>query len=78
VAAFLTRQRFLERAQQSGHIQADTLEPAQFSDLLRERIGRLDVDSAREDVVRFIREPDQLKIWSRDYFLQLSAMVRYA
>ncbi|MBE0474223.1 MAG: nucleotidyl transferase AbiEii/AbiGii toxin family protein [Rhodoferax sp.] len=74
----LSLQHFLERARQSGHIQADTLEPAQFSDLLRERIGRLDVDSAREDVVRFIREPDQLKIWSRDYFLKLSAMVRYA
>lgn len=29
-------------------------------------------------VIRFIREPAQLKIWSRDYFLQLSAIVRYA
>jgi len=73
----LNLQHFLERARQSGDIEADTLAPAQFSDLLRERIGRLDVDSAREDIVRFIREPDQLKIWSRDYFLQLSAMVRF-
>lgn len=74
----LNLQHFLERARQSGDMKADTLEPTQFSDLLRERIGRLDVDSAREDVVRFIREPDQLRIWSRDYFLQLSAMVRFA
>jgi len=73
----LNLQHFLERARQSGDIEADTLEPAQFLDLLHDRIQRLDVDSAREDIVRFIREPDQLKIWSRDYFLQLSAMVRF-
>lgn len=72
------RTEAMNSARQSGDMKADTLEPTQFSDLLRERIGRLDVDSAREDVVRFIREPDQLRIWSRDYFLQLSAMVRFA
>jgi len=74
----LNLQHLLERARQSGHIQADALEPAQFTDLLSERIQRLDVDSARDDVARFIREPDQLNIWSRDYFLQLSSMIRYA
>lgn len=74
----LNLRHFLERARQSGDIEADTLEPEQFSDLLRERIQRLDVDSAREDVVRFIREPNQLRIWFRDYFLQLRTMVRFA
>lgn len=74
----LNLQHFLERARQSGDIEADSLEPAQFMDLLHHRIRSLDVASAREDVVRFIRDPDQLKIWSRDYFLQLSAMVRFA
>ena len=73
----LNLQHFLERARQSGDSEADTLGPAQFGDLLRARIQSLNVDSAREDVARFIRDPDQLKIWSRDYFLQLSAMVRF-
>jgi predicted nucleotidyltransferase component of viral defense system len=74
----LNLQHFLERARQSGDIESVTLEPTEFMALLQGRIRRMDVGSAREDVARFIREPEQLKIWSRDYFLQLSAMVRFA
>jgi predicted nucleotidyltransferase component of viral defense system len=68
---------FAERARQSGDLQSDKLAPAQFIDLLRARIQNLNVESARNDVTRFIRDQEQLKIWSRDYFEQLSGMLRF-
>jgi len=37
----LNLQHFLERARQSGDIEADTMKPAQFNDLLLERGGAL-------------------------------------
>lgn len=68
---------FCERSRQSGALQSTSLEPEQFLNLLCKGIQRLHVESARDDVARFVREPEQLKIWSRDYFLQLSTMIKF-
>ena len=66
---------FSERARQSGHWQGEDMTSAQFMGLLRERVHSLDVDSVRMEVSRFVREPDQLQIWSRNYFLQLADLL---
>lgn len=65
-----------ERARQSGHWSGEDIRPEQFRDLLRTRIQSLDIDSVRQDVRRFVKEPAQLQIWSREYFLQLAGMLR--
>lgn len=67
---------FCERARQSGDLASATLQPAEFVALLQARIRTLDVDSARQDVVRFVKDAAALNIWSQDYFLQLAAMMR--
>ena len=68
---------FAERARQSGDLQADKLEEAEFLGLLQQRIQNLNIESARDDVVHFLRDPGQLKIWSRNYFEQLSGLLRF-
>jgi len=45
--------------------------------MLQARIHALDVDSARQDVVRFIKDAAPLNLWSQDYFLQLGAMILF-
>ena len=60
------------RARQSGHWQGETLSLDELKRLLRERIDALDVDSARDDVVRFLQNPTDTAIWSRDYFAALA------
>lgn len=60
------------RARQSGHWQGETLSLDELKRLLRERIDTLDVDSARNDVVRFLQNPTDTAIWSRDYFAALA------
>lgn len=67
---------FSERARQSGHLGSTDLSATEFLSLLQNRIKTLDVASARQDVSRFVKDPKALNIWSQDYFLQLSAMMR--
>lgn len=67
-----------ERARQSGDWQGADMTPDSFREQLRQRIDTLDVGSARDDVVRFVREPAALAIWSREYFLQLADSMRFS
>lgn len=69
---------FCERARQSGDLESATLQPAEFVAMLQARIRTLDVDSARQDVVRFVKDSAALNIWSQDYFLQLGSMIKFA
>jgi predicted nucleotidyltransferase component of viral defense system len=68
---------FCERAWQSGDLESVTLTQEEFVALLQTRIRTLDVDSARQDVVRFIEASAALNIWSQAYFLQLGSMVKF-
>ena len=70
-------QHLSERARQSGHWPGGDMSQEQFIDLLQTRIQSLDVDSVRQEVSRFVRDSSQLKIWSRDYFLQLAGLLHY-
>ncbi len=67
---------FSERARQSGHLGSADLTSAEFLTLLQTRIKALDTTSARQDVARFIKDPKSLDIWSQDYFLQLTTLMR--
>ncbi|NOQ51887.1 MAG: nucleotidyl transferase AbiEii/AbiGii toxin family protein [Desulfuromonadaceae bacterium] len=68
---------FVERASQSGNLPNYSLQNTDFLELIQQKIQQLDVDSARRDVVRFIKDPQQLEIWSQEYFLQLTQMMRF-
>lgn len=73
----LSLPHFAERARQSGDLSDAALTTEAFLSMLEARILALDVDSARQDVARFIKTPAQLEIWSHDYFLQLARMIRF-
>ncbi len=48
-----------------------------FMQLLDERLATADMKSVLEDVIRFVRNPNELKIWSNDYFLELAKKIRF-
>ncbi|KGK40947.1 hypothetical protein LH51_18500 [Nitrincola sp. A-D6] len=75
--AKLNLNHLAERAKQSGDWGDQPLTPDVFTAWLESRIGNLDVDSAREDVARFLSDTTPLEIWSRDYFLQLAQCVKF-
>ena len=69
----LNRQHLSIRATQSGHWpEAAAMTAEQLADLLHDRIEIVDLDSARADVDRFIKSPEQLAIWSKRYFHDLA------
>lgn len=67
---------FAERARQSGDLVQQQLNAVDFQNLLHTRIESLDVNSALDDVERFLRDTESLKLWSKDYFLQLSQLMK--
>jgi len=69
---------FVKRGLQSGDIASPCLDERDFRNLLHQRIDSLDVRSAKLDVERFIPEPRDLDIWSRDYFHALADRLKFA
>jgi predicted nucleotidyltransferase component of viral defense system len=69
---------FAERAFQSGDLASRTLESESFLDMLQAHIQGLNISSAKEDVERFLRDSESLKIWSTNYFLELSKLVKFS
>jgi hypothetical protein len=66
---------FTDRAKQSGHLQEENISEQEFRNLLERRIDALDVAAAVSDVTRFVKDMEALKIWSRDYFMELAQRV---
>ena len=63
---------FISRAKQSGNLQGENLTEPDFLQLLHRRIDALDVAAAKNDVSKFVKDVEALKIWSRDYFHELA------
>jgi predicted nucleotidyltransferase component of viral defense system len=51
---------------------------SEIIDALEERIRMLDIDQARTEVTPFIRNPNVLETWSKEYFLEIAKMIRFS
>jgi len=67
---------FKERVIQSEGIEFENLTPDQFKQLLKEKINSTKIEMVKADVRRFVINPQELDIWSTEYFLQLADMMR--
>lgn len=67
----LNLNHFLLRAKDSGDWNQKTMTEPEFRELLRQRIESVNFETAKEDVKRFIANPESLSIWSKDYFQDL-------
>jgi hypothetical protein len=54
------------------------MDRTQFQQRLRERMATADMRQVKADVFPFVRNPKELDIWSNDYFLKLSELIRWA
>ncbi|MDR1198958.1 MAG: nucleotidyl transferase AbiEii/AbiGii toxin family protein [Prevotellaceae bacterium] len=69
-----------------GHLQKRTTQinalsekdftPEIFKSMLKERIEKTNIEAVKNDVRPFLKNPQELEIWSTDYFLQLVDMIR--
>lgn len=62
---------FCQRAIESGDWAHETMTKDQLLELLALKIASLDINRVKEDVIRFIPNPQDLEIWSQGYFQQI-------
>ncbi|MCG2741422.1 MAG: nucleotidyl transferase AbiEii/AbiGii toxin family protein, partial [Syntrophaceae bacterium] len=57
------------RMNQSGHLKkGEQMASEKFFALTTEAIDKLDVSQARKEVEPFVKSPESLEVWSRDFF----------
>lgn len=64
----LNLEHFCQRAFESGDWRERSITEDQFLELLHAKINSTKIENVKEDVIRFIQNPKELEIWSRDYF----------
>jgi len=67
---------FLTRARDTGDWTEKTITKEQVLELLNQKIESVSVENIKEDVVRFIKDEDQLAIWSSQYFKDLVGIMK--
>lgn len=60
-----------QRALESGDWKENSLTRDQLIELLNAKINAINIENVKEDVIRFIQNPNDLEIWSQDYFKKL-------
>lgn len=68
---------FLQRAIDTGDWSNETINPEEVLELLHQKIDKISVEQVKEDVVRFIKNPDSLNIWSKEYFHHLVEKLKF-
>jgi len=64
---------FFEKAQQSGGLtESFKLNEISLKKLILDRISKIDLEKAKEDIRPFIRDVPELDAWNMDYFAQLT------
>ena len=49
----------------------------EFLENLRNRLSSADINQVKADILPFLKNPNELEIWSNDYFVQLMGMIKY-
>lgn len=67
-----------EKAIQSGHLKSESeLQTTnQLKDLIIERINSVDIERAKQDVLPFIKNSQELDTWNKDFFLQITEKIQ--
>jgi predicted nucleotidyltransferase component of viral defense system len=66
-----------QRMRQSGHWSDNhTLDKGVFRKLLSKKIDTLDLDQARSEVEPFVKHPEALAIWSREFFHDVGSRIQ--
>ena len=65
-----------KRAEQINGLSSTDFTPEIFKQMLKERILKTNINDVKNDVRPFLKNPQEMDIWSTNYFLQLADMMR--
>jgi hypothetical protein len=66
-----------QRMRQSGHYrQEDALTAEKLLTMLHAAIEQLNINQAKQDVLPFVKDPQAIDVWSRDFFVSILARLK--
>ncbi len=65
---------FKERAKEFNNLD---LTPDTFQEKLINRLSSTDIELVKKDVLPFVKNPQELEIWSTEYFIALARMIKF-
>lgn len=68
---------FTHLSERALQFNQEELDKETFLQKLNERLATADINQVKTDVLPFVRNPNELDIWSNEYFLQLTKMIRF-
>lgn len=68
---------FSHLAERALQFNNEVIKRETFIKKLKERFASANMNQVKSDVLPFIKNPKELDIWSNDYFIQLSDMIRF-
>ena len=68
---------FTHLSERALQFNQEELDKETFLQKLNERLATADINQVKADVLPFMRNPKELDIWSNEYFLQLTKMIRF-
>jgi len=66
-----------KRAEQINNLIAKDFTPEIFKQMLKERIKKTNIEAVKNDVRPFLKNQQEMEIWSTEYFLKLADMIRF-
>lgn len=67
-----------EKSIQSGHLKIEdelrTIE--QLKEIIIRRIETVDIEQAKQDVLPFINDPQELSVWNKEFFIQITEKIQ--
>jgi len=66
-----------KRSEQISHLTENNFTSEIFKQMLKERIEKTSIETVKKDVRPFLKNPQEMEIWSTEYFLQLADMIRF-
>ena len=68
---------FTHLSERALQFNQEELDKDTFLQKLNERLATADLNQVKADVLPFVRNPKELDIWSNDYFMELTKMIRF-
>jgi len=65
------------RVIQNGSLESEVFTKEYFLRLLKKKILETNIEAVKSDVRPFIKNPEEMDIWSQDYFTQLADIIRF-
>ena len=66
-----------KRAEQINALSEQAFSPGIFKKMVKERIEKANIEAVKNDVYPFLKNPEEMEIWSTMYFMQLADMMLY-